>query len=162
MRLFGRVFGRGRPAAVPLVDDGTLRLVGSGLDPVRGDSAVLNDVARAGHDLTEPVLIRQLFTLHDLADRPALVAALAENGYDVDPVVGAAGDAGDPGDAGNSEAGDRADGSCAEQLVGRKTQVLTVLSASQARARLTGLETRLAVHYLGWEALAPPPAARPA
>ncbi len=159
MRLFGRVFGRGRPAAVPLVDDGTLRLVGSGLDPVRGDSAVLDDVARAGHDLTEPVLVRQLFTLHDLADRPALVAALAENGYDVDQVVRAAGGAGDPRD---SEAGDRADGSCAEQLVGRKTQVLTVLSASQARARLTGLETRLAVHYLGWEALAPPPAARPA
>ncbi len=159
MRLFGGVFGRGRPAAVPLVDDGTLRLVGSGLDPVRGDSAVLDDVARAGHDLTEPVLVRQLFTLHDLADRPALVAALAENGYDVDQVVRAAGGAGDPRD---SEAGDRADGSCAEQLVGRKTQVLTVLSASQARARLTGLETRLAVHYLGWEALAPPPAARPA
>jgi len=159
VRLFGRVFGRGRPAAVPLVDDGTLRLVGSGLDPVRGDSAVLDDVARAGHDLTEPVLVRQLFTLHDLADRPALVAALAENGYDVDQVVRAAGGAGDPRD---SEAGDRADGSCAEQLVGRKTQVLTVLSASQARARLTGLETRLAVHYLGWEALAPPPAARPA
>jgi len=154
-----RLFGRGRPAAVPLVDDGTLRLVGSGLDPVRGDSAVLDDVARAGHDLTEPVLVRQLFTLHDLADRPALVAALAENGYDVDQVVRAAGGAGDPRD---SEAGDRADGSCAEQLVGRKTQVLTVLSASQARARLTGLETRLAVHYLGWEALAPPPAARPA
>jgi len=154
-----RLFGRGRPAAVPLVDEGTLRLVGSGLDPVRGDSAVLDDVARAGHDLTEPVLVRQLFTLHDLADRPALVAALAENGYDVDQVVRAAGGAGDPRD---SEAGDRADGSCAEQLVGRKTQVLTVLSASQARARLTGLETRLAVHYLGWEALAPPPAARPA
>ena len=143
MRLFGRRRGAEPP---PLVDDGSLRLVGSGRDPVRGDSAVLGDIVAAGHDLAAPVLVRQLFELHDPADRAALVAALAENGYEVSPRTATA-------EAPTEQA--TGDGGV-EQIVGRRTQVVTGLAAAQARARMTGLETRLAVRYLGWQALAPP------
>jgi len=138
VRLFGR---RRRPGPAALVDDGSLRLVGSGRDPVRGEAAVLDDIAAAGHDPSSPVLVRQLFELDDPVDRSALVAALGETGYKVSTQPSTA-------DAPTAASGP-------EQVVGRRTQVLTVLAAAQARARMTGLETRLACRYLGWEALAP-------
>ena len=131
-RLAG-LFGRRRSREpVRLVDDGTLVLLGRAFEVERGDAVVLDEIAGAGHDLEAPVLLRHVFQRAETADVAPLLAGLRADGYDVEV----------------SPTG----------LTASSTALLTVLSTAQARARMTGLTTRHPVEYLGWEALAPPPA----
>ncbi len=126
-----RLFRRRAPEPVRLVDDGSLTLLARAFDVERGDAAVLAEVGAGGHDLDEPVLVRHVFAVHPGADVEPLSSGLRADGYDVAT----------PGDG---------------RLVASSTTLLTVLSAAQARARMTGLTTRHPVDYLGWEALARP------
>lgn len=48
-----------------------------------------------------------------------------------------------------------------DRLAVTRQTVPTVLAVAQERARMTGLEMRLPVTYLGWQALASPPASQP-
>ncbi len=45
-----------------------------------------------------------------------------------------------------------------QRLAVTRQTVPTILAVAQERARMTGLEMRLPVAYLGWQALASPPA----
>lgn len=100
-------------------------------DVSRGDAAVLGEAAEAGYDLTRPLYVRHVFTWTDPDAEPKLRAVLELDGWTV------------------TQAGPRG-------LAAGTSKVLTALSAAQDRARMTGLTTRIAVEYLGWEALARP------
>jgi hypothetical protein len=123
-----RLLGRGRrTASVEVVDDGTLVPLGRAFEVERGDAAVLDEIRASGWDLARPVLLRHVFRVHVGGDIRALLGGLEADGYAVaEP---------DP-----------------STLTASSTVVLTPLSTSQARARMTGLTTRHPVDYLGWEA----------
>lgn len=129
-RLAG-LFGRRGPAEPePLVDDGSLELLAQAFEVERGDAAVLDEIAVAGRDPDEPVLLRHVFRVDDGADVTALLGGLEADGYEV----------------GRPQP---------DRLTASSTTRPTVLATSQARARMTGLTTRHPVDYLGWEALGP-------
>lgn len=129
-RGLARFFRRRSKPPTRIVDDGTLTLLARAFEVERGDAAVLDEIAAAGHDLSRPVLLRHVFVVHPGAEPDDLVGGLQADGYDVERVL-------------------------PDRLHASSTAVLTVLSTAQARARMTGLTTRHPVDYLGWEALAP-------
>lgn len=117
---------RHQPVA-ELHDDGTLRTFAAAVDPAAGDAVALGALTVAGWDGRTPLLVRHQFVVPDGRVWDQLAAVLAEDDWALGPLEG-------------------------ERAIARATQVPTVLSLAQARARMTGLETRLAVRYLGWEA----------
>lgn len=125
---------RRRPEPLPAYsDDGTLALLLTAADPARADSAVLAEAALAGVDLAVPVLVRHhLVGLPDDAAVDRARALLAQDGYALTVVGG-------------------------PPYVVRawRTQVLTVLSASQERSRMAGLAQRLGGDVAGYDALGP-------
>lgn len=114
--------------------DPALRVVVEAFEAARADSDVLAEAGRRGIDLTQPLLIRHhLVALPD--DAVAIAASLlAQDGYVLVEAPQAA--------------RQRAVLAC-------RTQVLTVLSASQERSRMAGLAQRLGGDVEGWDALAP-------
>jgi hypothetical protein len=115
--------------------DPSLQVVVRAFEAARADSAVLAEAADRGVDLGQPLLVRHhLVALSD----DAVAAAgrvLAEDGY----VLVDAPDAARP-----------------RSVLACRTQVLTVLSASQERSRMAGLAQRLGGDVEGWDALGPP------
>ena len=139
--LLSRLLRRRRPPeALDLVDDGALVLVGTASDPARADSAVLADMAAAGVDLEQRLLVRHHLVLPDEAAVEQARGLLAQDGYAL------AAEPADPAHPGGPFAA-RA----------TRTQVLTALSAAQERSRMAGLAQRLGGDVGGWDALAPPP-----
>lgn len=139
--MLARLLGRRRPQApLDLVDDGTLVLVGTASDPARADSAVLAEMAAAGVDLQERLLLRHHLRLPGAQAVEEARRLLAQDGYAVtaEPV--------DP---------ERPDGPLAVRAT--RTQVLTALSAAQERSRMAGLAQRLGGDVQGWDALAAAP-----
>lgn len=136
MGLFARLRRR---RAVPAVSydpaDPALEVVIEAFEAARADSAVMADAAARGVDLDQPLLVRH--HLVALPDAEALAVAgrlLGQDGY----VLVAVPDAGRP-----------------RAVLACRTQVLTVLSASQERSRMAGLAQRLGGDVEGWDAQAP-------
>jgi hypothetical protein len=128
---------RRRPAAPVVLDpaDPSLVVVVAAFEAARADSAVLAEAAARGVDLDRPLLVRH--HLVALPDDDAVATAarlLAQDGYALVPAPGAA--------------RQRAVLAC-------RTQLLTVLSASQERSRMAGLAQRLGGDVEGWDAQAP-------
>lgn len=128
-----RWFRRGRgESEPPLVDDGTLVLVGESFDPARADSAVLADLAEAG------VVVegRQLMLRHvlRLPDPPAVAEAAR--------LLGPDGWAVSAGPDGTTYA-DRA-------------QRVNALELARERTRMAGLAQRLGGDAEGWRLLGRP------
>ncbi|EIV96512.1 hypothetical protein [Frankia sp. QA3] len=156
----------GRAAAPVLVDDGSLAVLASSSDPAAGEGPALAALAAAGHPPGTPVLLRHLFALAgppDAAGTPArdVPTGASPPAHRDETDTEARGRA--------SEAALRAlverDGYEVrrlgpERLVATRQTVPTVLDVARERARMTGLEMRFPVTYLGWQALAPPPAGR--
>ncbi len=124
-----------RRVAPPLayVDDGSLTLLLTADDPARADSAVLAEAAAAGVDLDRPLLVRH--HLIGLPDDAAVARAgqlLGQDGYALTRVSGPP-----------------------YAVRAWRTQVLTVLSASQERSRMAGLAQRLGGDVAGYDVLGP-------
>ncbi len=158
---------RSRRTAPPiLIDDGSLAVLVSSFDPAAGEGPALATLAAAGHPPGAPVLLRHLFTLPEPPDALEATDASASDGAAGTslPVRGAQRPIRPTGRA--REAALRAaverDGYevrwFGDRLAVTRQAVPTILAVAQERARMTGLETRLPVTYLGWQALAPPPA----
>jgi hypothetical protein len=130
----GRFFRRrGRAdAPPPLVDDGTLVVVGESFDPARADSAVLAELAEKG----VPVEGRELILRHVLrlpgASEAAEAARLLEpDGWTVAP------------------------GPDGATYADRQQQV-TALELARERTRMAGLAQRLGGDAEGWRLLGRP------
>lgn len=127
---------RRRPPVPVAYDPGDpgLEVVVEAFDAARADSAVLAEAAVRGVDVDQPLLVR-----HHLVALPAQAVEeaarlLAQDGYAL------------------------VDGPAAARptaVLACRTQVLTVLSASQERSRMAGLAQRLGGDVEGWDALAP-------
>ncbi|THJ75290.1 hypothetical protein [Candidatus Frankia alpina] len=162
----------GRTAAPVLVDDGSLAVLASSFDPAAGEGPALAALAATGHPPGTPVLLRHLFVLaeppdaHELPDAPEAAEASASDGAAGTslPFWGPRRPIRPPETA--REAALRAvverDGyevrRLGQRLAVTRQTVPTLLAVAQERARMTGLEMRLPVTYLGWQALASPPA----
>ncbi len=123
---------RRRPAPVVALDpaDPSLVVLLEARDAAQADSEVL-----AGIDLSRPVLVRH--SLVGLPDDAAVARAaelLGQDGYAVAPAP-----TGPP-----------------LAVLATRTQVLTVLSASQERSRMAGLAQRLGGDVAGYDVLAHP------
>lgn len=133
-----------RRAAPPIAyaDDGSLTLLLTAVDPARADSAVLAEAAAAGVDLDRPLLVRH--HIIGLPDDAAVARAghlLGQDGYALTRLGGPP-----------------------YAVRAWRTQVLTVLSASQERSRMAGLAQRLGGDVAGYDVLgpmAPGPGAQP-
>lgn len=127
---------RRRPEPLPeYADDGSLAVLLTADDPARADSAVLAEAAAAGLDLDRPLLVRH--HLVGLPDDAAVARAgevLGQDGYTLTVLEG-------PPFA----------------VRAWRTQVLTVLSASQERSRMAGLAQRLGGDVAGYDVLGPAP-----
>ncbi|WP_261565901.1 hypothetical protein [Frankia gtarii] len=129
-----------RTTAPVLVDDGSLAVLASSFDPTAGESPALAALAATGHPPGTPVLLRHLFVLAEPPDaheapgagEAALRAVVERDGYKVHRL--------------------------GQRLAVTRQTVPTILAVAQERARMTGLEMRLPLTYLGWQALASPPA----
>ncbi len=125
---------RRRPEPLPeYADDGTLVLLLRAPDAARADSDVLAEAERAGVDLSVPLLVRH--HLVGLPDEDAVALArdlLGQDGYALTVLEG-------PPFA----------------VRAWRTQVLTVLAASQERSRMAGLAQRLGGDVAGYDALGP-------
>lgn len=134
MGLLDRFRRRREPPLPAYADDGTLALLLTADDAARADSAVLAEAAAAGIDLDRPLLVRH--HLVGLPDEAAVARAgelLGQDGYTL-----SVGD-GPP-----------------YAVRAWRTQVLTVLSASQERSRMAGLAQRLGGDVAGYDVLGPP------
>lgn len=134
MGLLDRWRGR-RTAEVVALDPGdpSLVVLVRAADPAQADSAVLAEAAARGVDLSRPLLVRHhLVALPDAAAVARASELLAQDGYTVVAAPGR---------------------ELAVHAV--RTQVLTVLSASQERSRMAGLAQRLGGNVDGWDALGP-------
>jgi hypothetical protein len=115
--------------------DPTLEVVVEAFEAARADSEVLAEAAGRGLDLTRPVLVRHHLVALPDPDAVAVAARLlGQDGYTLVGVLS----------AGRPWA-----------VLACRTQVLTVLSASQERSRMAGLAQRLGGDVEGWDALAP-------
>jgi len=132
--LLDRLLRRGRPDPPPdYPDDGTLELLLTADDAARGDSAVLAEAQERGVALDRPLLVRH--HLVRLPDETAVERArelLGQDGYRLTVLDGPP----------------YAVRAC-------RTQVLTVLSASQERSRMAGLAQRLGGDVAGYDVLGP-------
>ncbi|WP_055748235.1 hypothetical protein [Frankia sp. AvcI1] len=150
----------GRTPPPILVDDGSLAVLASSFDPAAGEGPALAALAAAGHPADAPVLLRHLFALPDPSDAPGQPDTPAQPDTP-GPPEGAGASSSGAGEAALRTAVER-DGyevhRLGERLAVTRQVVPTILAVAQERARMTGLETRLPVAYLGWQALAPPPA----
>jgi hypothetical protein len=127
---------RRRPEPPPVyADDGTLALLLVAADPARADSAVLAEATARGLDLARPLLVRHhLVGLPDLAAVARAAELLGQDGYALTVVDGPP-----------------------YAVRAWRTQVLTVLSASQERSRMAGLAQRLGGDVAGYDVLGPEP-----
>ena len=125
---------RRRPEPLPAyADDGTLAVLLRAPDAARADSEVLAEAAAAGVDLEQPVLVRH--HLVGLPDEAAVARAgelLGQDGYALTVLEGPP-----------------------YAVRAWRTQVLTVLSASQERSRMAGLAQRLGGDVAGYDVLGP-------
>lgn len=135
----GRWFPGREDPPPPLVDDGTLVVVGRAFDPAQADSAVVEAMRRDGVDVSGPLLLRHHLHLPDAAAVAAARHLLGPDGYAV-------------------TAHEQPDGVA---VLASRPQVVTGLAAAQERTRMAGLAQRLGGGASGWDALAPPPAAEP-
>ncbi|MCF2531226.1 hypothetical protein [Yinghuangia soli] len=129
----GKIFRRKRGTPEPpLVDDGTLVVVGECFDPARADSAVLGELAEAGVVVEgRPLILRHVLRLPD-ADAVAEAARLlAPDGWTL-----AAG----PGGATHAD----------------RQQKVTALELARERSRMAGLAQRLGGDAEGWRLLGRP------
>ena len=114
-------------------DDGTLELVLTAKDATRADSAVLQQAADEGADLSVPVLVRHhLVALPDDAAVERARVLLGQDGYRLTVLAGPP-----------------------YAVRAWRTQVLTAMSASQERSRMAGLAQRLGGDVAGYDVLAP-------
>ena len=138
MSALDRLLRRTRRAQVTLRDDGSLGRIGGSTDPARADSEVVAEIASAGYDLAQPVLVVHLLRLPDELALTEAAQLVAQEGY---ALV-----------ATEDEGG-------GFTVRASRTQVLSGLSAAQERSRMAGLAQRLGGDVDGWEALAPTSAA---
>lgn len=119
---------RPKPEPVAYEDVDPLTIVLVAADPAAADSAVL-----AGHDLTEPVLVR-----HHLTGLPDLVAVeqarslLGQDGYRLTVLPGPP-----------------------YAVRAWRTQILTPMAAAQERSRMAGLSQRLGGDVAGYDVCVP-------
>ena len=128
---------RSRAAPDVVLDpaDPSLEVVVEACEAARADSEVLADAAGRGVDLAQPLLVRHhLVALPDIDAVETARHLLGQDGY---AVLG------------------KADSDRPLAVLATRTQVLTVLSASQERSRMAGLAQRLGGDVQGWDALAP-------
>ncbi|MYW02639.1 hypothetical protein [Streptomyces sp. SID3343] len=132
-----RFLRRRRPEpAPPLVDDGTLVVVGSCFDPARADSAVIAQMSAAGVDVeTGPFVMRHVMTLPDEAAVAEARRILGPDGWAVE-VVGA--------------------GETPLRVRVARQQTITGLEPARERTRMAGLAQRLGGDASGYEVLARP------
>ena len=125
---------RRRPEPLPVyADDDSLVLLLVADDPARADSTVLAEATARGLDLAQPLLVRH--HLVGLPDRAAVDRAaelLGQDGYALTVLDGPP-----------------------YAVRAWRTQVLTVLSASQERSRMAGLAQRLGGDVAGYDVLGP-------
>ncbi len=171
-RLWWRLFGGGDDALDPTRAD--LVVVASSFDDAEACSTAL---ARAETLLAErPVVLRH--HLRVPADAVAAVCAIAaQDGYEPAEAenTGNTGNtslrgenaresgstAGSENSGGVENAGEPEDAARLRPLVLRRVQLLDALHCSQERSRMAGLAQRHDGFADGWDALQPPPAARP-
>ncbi|MGW0664898.1 hypothetical protein [Streptodolium elevatio] len=129
----GRLFRRRREEPEPpLVDDGTLVVVGESFDPARADSAVLADLAEAGVIVEgRQLMLRHVLRLPDAAAVAATARILAPDGW----VVTAGPDGATYAD---------------------RPQHVTALELARERTRMAGLAQRLGGDAEGWILLGRP------
>lgn len=133
MGLLDRLRRRRPQPVVSYADDGSLALLLTADDAARADSAVLAEAAAAGVDLDRPLLVRHhLVGLPDEAAVARAAELLGQDGYALTVLDG-------PPFA----------------VRAWRTQVLTVLSASQERSRMAGLAQRLGGDVCGYDVLGP-------
>ncbi|GAA4954879.1 hypothetical protein GCM10023205_15870 [Yinghuangia aomiensis] len=123
----GRFFRRrSADAAPPLVDDGTLVVVGESFDPARADSAVLADLAEKGVQVEgRELVLRHVLRLPDAAAAAEAARLLAPDGWTVAP-----------GPDGVTHAD--------------RQQKVTALELARERSRMAGLAQRLGGDAEGW------------
>lgn len=129
----GRLFRRRReePEA-PLVDDGTLVMVGESFDPARADSAVLADLAEAGVVVEgRQLMLRHILRLPDTDAVAEAGRILAPDGWVV---------------------GEGPDGT----TYADRPQLVTALELARERTRMAGLAQRLGGDAEGWVLLGRP------
>lgn len=128
---------RRRPSSVVALDpaDASLEVVVEAFEAARADSEVLAEAAQRGVDLAQPLLVRHhLVALPDAEAVETARQLLGQDGYSVLAHPGSARPL---------------------AVLASRTQLLTVLSASQERSRMAGLAQRLGGDVEGWDALAP-------
>ncbi|NUU23749.1 MAG: hypothetical protein HOV68_19940 [Streptomycetaceae bacterium] len=130
---FARLFRRKRPETEePLVDDGSLVVVGESFDPARADSAVLADLAAAGVVVEgRRLILRHVLRLPDDAAAAEAGRLLAPDGWTV-----AAGPDG--------------------VTYADRVQHVTALDLARERTRMAGLAQRLGGDAEGWRLLGRP------
>ncbi|WP_436787236.1 hypothetical protein [Yinghuangia sp. YIM S10712] len=123
--------GRGEPEP-PLVDDGTLVVVGESFDPARADSAVLADLAGAGVVVEgRQLMLRHVLRLPDDAAVAEAARLLAPDGWVLSP---------GPGGVTHADRAQRVD----------------ALELARERTRMAGLAQRLGGDAEGWRLLGRP------
>lgn len=116
-------------AAPPLVDDGTLVVVGESFDPARADSAVLADLAEKDVRVEgRELILRHVLRLPDAAAAAEAARLLSPDGWTVAP-----------GPDGTTHAD--------------RQQKVTALELARERSRMAGLAQRLGGDAEGWRLL---------
>lgn len=156
----------GRATPPVLVDDGSLTVLASSSDQAAGEGPALAALTATGHPPCAPVLLRHLFAPTDPPDALAAAAASTSDGPTGTSLPFQRDESGAEASGKAREAALRSavepDGYEVrrlgpDRLAATRQTVPTVLDVARERARMTGLETRLPVTYLGWQALAPRP-----
>ncbi|MDI2126106.1 hypothetical protein [Yinghuangia seranimata] len=128
-----RLFRRARPEPeAPLVDDGSLVVLGESFDPARADSAVLAELAAAGRPVEgRRLILRHVLRLPDAAAADEAARLLAPDGWTV---------------AAGPDGVTHAD----------RVQEVTALELARERTRMAGLAQRLGGDAEGWRLLGRP------